>query len=210
MGDILRKVFSLLELSADEFVYQGESAGARISRLDGIAEAVAEKDASLADYSRLFQDLRGIIRLIATGPAMRDIIVKSIDSPSSLLQSLESARSAAPAMVASLEDISALFQSGADAKASEKLQSFIEFLHGYTRLCHQVGPVFSVDLAAVEADGVSLAEVNAGLELLLREIVTVMENDDIISLSDIIEYEVRPQMEKAIPLLDRLAGMIAS
>ena len=43
LGDILRKVFSLLELSADEFVYQGESAGARISRLDGIAEAVAEK-----------------------------------------------------------------------------------------------------------------------------------------------------------------------
>ena len=86
-----------------------------------------------------------------------------------------------------------LFRS--DNEGVEKLHRFIEFIFLYTRTCYQIAPVFGLDLEEVVVDEISLVERNNQLQELLEQVSEVLENDDIISLADILEYEIKPVME---------------
>jgi len=102
------------------------------------------------------------------------------------------------------EDIAAAFQGGRDAEGAEKLNGFIDFMYTYIRTCHQIPPIFRIDLEGIVLDGTSLEDINADLTEKLNMIVEVMENNDIISLTDILEYEIKPAFEGLGRYIDEL------
>ncbi|MBN1534108.1 MAG: hypothetical protein JXA20_15665, partial [Spirochaetes bacterium] len=57
--------------------------------------------------------------------------------------------------------------------------------------------------------GESLEEKNARLRDLLDQITEIMQNNDIISLADTLEYEIRPSLENLGTYLDLLLSQIA-
>jgi hypothetical protein len=69
--------------------------------------------------------------------------------------------------------------------------------------------MFRVDLAEIDVEGVSLEQKNRELRNLLHEVTMIMENNDIISLSDVLEYEIRPNLENLDRYIDVLLDKIS-
>ena len=57
-------------------------------------------------------------------------------------------------------------------------------------------------------DNVSLEEKNSIINDMINEIVNVMENNDIISLTDILEYEIKPVFENMELYIDKILDTI--
>ncbi len=139
---------------------------------------------------------------------MRTLVMRSIDSPDMVVAQLEAMRGGIESELANLEASAVAFQTGNDREGSERLNAFIDFVYGYSRACYQVSPLFNVDLSSIVVEGESMEEKNAKLRDLLDEIIEIMQNNDIISLADILEYEIKPSLENLGTHLDILIGGI--
>ncbi|NMB64413.1 MAG: hypothetical protein GYA16_06040, partial [Spirochaetes bacterium] len=80
----------------------------------------------------------------------------------------------------------------------------------YMRTCYQVSPVFGINLIDIVHNDQSLEELNIRLQDMLSEIVGIMENNDIVSLSDILEYELKPLIGELDNYLDKILQNIKS
>lgn len=140
---------------------------------------------------------------------MRSLIVQSIDSPDVLISSLRQTKEELTDQLAGIRTAAIAYQTGRDAEGSERLRGFIDFIYRYTRTCYQAVPMFQVDLSEIEVEGVSLEKKNRELRNLLHEVTMIMENNDIISLSDVLEYEIRPNLENLGTYIDVLLARIS-
>ncbi len=203
ISDVLISVVKLIGADPDEAQYRDETITEHVAHAVGLGDFIAdsgnleESVARVKQDVQIFADIREIFRLLLASDEMRSLIAKSIDSPDTLLASLVEIKNAIPGEVENLKAAAIAFQEGKDKDGVEKLNRFIAFIYAYTRSCYQVVPVFSVDLKDISGDGEeSLETQNLQLQDLLSEVEEVMENDDIISLSDILEYELVPVLEK--------------
>jgi len=176
--------------------------------LSGITE-VEKGLALLSEQSGLFNSLKEILKAFILTEEMKTLVVRSIDSPDVIISTLQSAKDALPEQVQNLEDAAIAFQTGNDSDGSGRLNSFIDYIYIYIRTCYQTIPVFSVDLSSIECDGISLEDKNMELHDLLDQTREVMENNDIISLSDILEYEIKPSLENLEGYIELLLQKIA-
>ena len=138
----------------------------------------------------LFHNLKEIYAIFMVSEEMKRLITESIDSPDTLIVSLKDIRTVLPEQVKNLEEAAVAYQTGKDDEAAEKLFQFIDFMFDFTRTCYQVAPVFNIDLREIVVDDISLDEKNRELQSLLHDTLEVMENNDMISLADILEYEI--------------------
>lgn len=138
----------------------------------------------------LFHNLKEIYAIFMVSEEMKRLITESIDSPDTLIVSLKDIRTVLPEQIKNLEEAAVAYQTGKDDEAAEKLFQFIDFMFDFTRTCYQVAPVFNIDLREIVIDDVSLDDKNRELQSLLHDTLEVMENNDMISLADILEYEI--------------------
>jgi len=199
--EVLQKVQQLLAIDFNQVMYRDNSIQYYIDKIITFGNALnlTDNEKSINDFiekeKAIFADLAGIFKMFLMSEDIKMLVVQSIDSPDVLLRSLLGIKENIPDQVKNLEEISISYQTGKDEIASEKLNHFIDFIFKYSRTCYQIVPVFGIDLDDVKVDGQSLNEKNNALENLLKEIIDVMENNDIISLSDILEYELKPSFE---------------
>ena len=71
-----------------------------------------------------------------------------------------------------------------------------------------MSPVFGVDLKEVVIDGISLDDKNRELQTLMNETMDIMENNDMISLADILEYEIKESLANIDRYIDLLLEQI--
>ncbi len=138
----------------------------------------------------LFHNLKEIYAIFMVSEEMKRLVTESIDSPDTLIVSLKDIRTVLPEQIKNLEEAAVAYQTGKDDEAAEKLFQFIDFMFDFTRTCYQVAPVFNIDLREIVIDEVSLDDKNRELQSLLHDTLEVMENNDMISLADILEYEI--------------------
>ncbi len=138
----------------------------------------------------LFHNLKEIYAIFMVSEEMKRLITESIDSPDTLIVSLKDIRTVLPEQIKNLEETAVAYQTGKDDEAAEKLFQFIDFMFSFTRTCYQIAPVFNIDLREIVIDDVSLDDKNRELQSLLHDTLEVMENNDMISLADILEYEI--------------------
>lgn len=212
--DVLARVLNLLGLGGD-LKYRDRDLARHISGIEKFRDALASAgDAGRAleavrAQGDIFPEIKQIFRFLLLSDAMRSLIVQSIDSPDVLIASIRETKEGLGEQLANLQAAAVAYQTGKDAEASELLKGFVDFIYRYTRTCYQIVPMFRLDLAEIEVDGVSLEKKNRDLRNLLHEVSSIMENNDIISLSDALEYEITPAIKDLGEYIDLLLGKIS-
>ena len=212
--EITYKLLQLLSLKEDAVKYRDKNLNYYIEMLRlfndrikncGNASELLKLMKGGGDIFKAFID---IFKIIVLSDSMKSLIIQSIDSPDVLINSIMNIRQEIPVQMQNLEDAAIAFQSGKDAEGSSRLQTFIQFVYNYSRTCFQISPVFGVDLSQIMAGDISLENKNAVIHDLLNQIIEVMENNDIISLSDILEYEIRSALENLETYIDIIIDFI--
>lgn len=198
--DVLRSVLQLLDVDINQLRYKDKSVSEHTVELLHLRELLeTEEDISTMQRAfsegNLMESFKNIFKMILLSEDLRTLVVNSIDSPDLLIDSLNEIKLSVGEQIQNLDDIVIAFQTGRDVEGSEKLNIFIDFTYRYIRACLQITPVFGIDLSMIAIDSVNLEERNRQLHDLLNEIVIVMENNDIISLTDVLEYEIKPVIE---------------
>ena len=210
--DVLARVIGLLGIPYGRLKYRDFGLAHYVQTMEAFRDSISASgaDAALAIGAHLdvFTDMRHLFRMILLSDEMRSLIIQSIDSPDVLISSIRQTRDELNEQLASVQAAAVAYQMGKDGEGSERLKAFVDFVFRYTRTCYQLVPMFRIDLAEIQVDGVDLEQKNRDLRNLLHEVIAVMENNDIISLSDILEYEIRPAMENLGTYMDMLLGKI--
>ncbi len=165
--------------------------------------------AALIERKDLFLEIKHIFNMFLLSDGMRSLIVQSIDSPDVLITSLLSTREEFPVQLSNIQAAAIAYQAGKDSEGSERLKNFVDFIYRYTRTCYQVVPVFRIELSEIACGEETLENKNSELRHLLHEVIHVMENNDIISLSDILEYEIMPALGNLDTFIDLLLEKIS-
>jgi len=207
--DVVRSVLSLLELRGEDLRSRDLSMEEYLAQAMEFRKSLGNGYAAdlpgLAERGvRLFSGLREMLKTVLLGDAMKRLVVRSIESPDVLMKSLRESSEGLPAQLANIEETSAAYQTGKDELASERLKAFIDYIHRYIRMCHQIAPVFRIDPAGIQVGGLSLEQKNRGIQELLGRMLEALENNDIITLSDILEYELKPMLQDLGAYLDSL------
>ena len=214
LQEVFTTIAGLLKIDLDQVSFRDEKVSAYIEKLNAMkhrivgfmAEMKEEDDIDIEE--NLFYSLREVFGMFLVSEEMKRLIIDSIDSPDVLLQSLKEIKDMIPEQVELLEQIAAAYQTGNDPEGVDKLFRFIDFLFTYTRTCYQVSPVFGVDLKEVVIDGISLDDKNRELQTLMNETMDIMENNDMISLADILEYEIKESLANIDRYIDLLLEQI--
>lgn len=205
---VLHKCMELLSIDENSVRYKdGTMSGYRafLINIKNDLKAVAkEEDAALLlnKHAEVFISLREIFKMIMESKELNLLILNSIDSPDVLLKSLLEMKNEIPAELKNIEETAASYQTGKDSEASGKLHRFIDFFYRYSRMCHQISIVFNIDFNEISFDGDSLEGKNNKLMEYIGEIANSFENNDIINLSDLLEYEIVPIINTLGKFLD--------
>jgi hypothetical protein len=215
LAEVLLIVAQQAGLDREELRHGSETLASHVRRLREMKESVTagggprESTAGLKANRETIVRSREFFGIILMSQEMRSLVMRSIDSPDMVVTQLSSIREGIDSEMANLEAAAVAFQTGKDREGAERLNAFIDFVYGYSRACYQVSPLFGVDLSAVAVEGESLEEKNARLRDLLDQITEIMQNNDIISLADTLEYEIKPSLENLGTYLDLLLSRIA-
>ncbi len=209
LSAVSASVVSLLELDAKSVIFLDRSVNDYLSDLSVHAASANKLTAeTLIGVRPFFEKLRSLYKMLLFSDAIKNLVISSIDSPDQLVTSLMETRKTLAQQVDNLEKVAALFQSGKDNEAVEMFYPFLDFMYAYLRLSAQTQPVFGIDISEIVIDDVSLEEKNSDIHGFLSEIVEVMENDDIISMADILEYEMKPLLAQLPDYLDELINKV--
>lgn len=214
--DITNKLIQILSLDEEIVKYRDKNLKYYFETIKVFKKRIknCEKSAEFLELLKtggeIFGGLVDIYKFLVLSDNMKELVIQSVDSPDVLIKSIMNIRDELPVQIRGLEEAAIAFQSGKDDEGSSKLQSFIQFIYNYSRTCFQISPVFGADLSQIKIGDVSLYEKNKVIHDLLNQIVEVMENNDIISLSDILEYELRSALENLNLYIDLMINFIDS
>jgi hypothetical protein len=156
----------------------------------------------------IFSAISSILKMLLISENMKALVIQSIDSPDVLMKTLIGIKDEIPNQLKNLEEIAVSYQTRNDMAGAEKLGLFINFIFNYSRACFQIASVFGVDQEKVIIDDISLSRKNDEIKDHLDNVMKVMENNDIISLSDILEYEMKSSLENLGVYIDALITYI--
>ncbi len=214
LNEIIITSSNLMGVSPEEIRYRDVSVSVYTVLLNEMRLALDERPegkaaiALLDEKKTLFESMRDIFRLLLGGDHLKRLIIQSIDSPDVLIKSMREIRDSLDEQMKNISGTVMAYQTGRDSEGAERLQVFVDFIYLYLRTCFQAAPVFQLDFSRIESGGITVEEKNARLNDLLNEMLAALENNDIISLSDILEYEIRPELENLGAFLESLLGAI--
>lgn len=209
---VLQSILHMLGLERDDVRFKDMTVQEYIESIKMLQETIinSESDGGINKVHELFHDVATLFRVLLCSDALKHLIVQSVDSPDVLFQTLIDLKTMVSKQVDNLEAIAGMYQKGKDNEALEIIHTLIDFLYLYMRTCYQVSPVFGINLVDVVYNNQSLEELNIRLQDMLTEIVEIMENNDIVSLSDILEYELKPLIGELDNYLDVILRQIKS
>lgn len=206
--DMVTSVLTLLSINIGTVSLKDRGLETILKELDELRDAAEARESER--MIGLFTELKNAFRLLLMSENLKMLVIQSLDSPDVLIDALKEIRKSIPGQRENLSSAAAAYQSGKDGEAAERLQRFIDFIFGYIRTCHQTSPVFQVNLRDVAIEGVSLEEKNGAIQQLLAEMHNALENNDMVSLSDILEYELNPAFGNIERYIDLLIEKIGS
>jgi len=214
LQEVFPTISNLLGMNLDVVKYHDATISHYVKMLDDLRHRVVKFTAEMTDDGEidiedsLFINLKEIFNIFLSSEEMKKLIIESIDSPDVLINSLKEIKIHLPEQKSILEKAAVSYQTGNDSQGMEQLFSFIDFMFNYTRTCYQISPVFDLSLKDIVVGEESLEEKNREIQILLNETVDIMENNDMISLADILEYEIVESMENLEEYIDLLLAKI--
>ncbi len=113
-----------------------------------------------------------------------------------------------PDILRMIKVISTDLQTGQEKTAMERIQIIISTLESIISLLQLIKTSFNLDYKMISFEDKSVEEYNIELNGILKEIVEAMESDDSVLISDLIEYELSPRLEKYIDVLKLISKEI--
>jgi cell division protein ZapA (FtsZ GTPase activity inhibitor) len=212
--EVTEKVLELLGISAEAIKYRDKNAVQFFKELRNVGNTLqnTEQDYGtiLLERKNDLSDFRDFLRVIFLSNEMRRVIITSIDTPDTVAGMLAQILNDIPGQKQNLENAAASYHAGKDSEGSAGVESFIDFIYRYFRVCYQINPVFNIDPAHVSVGGVPLNEKNAAINELLNQMILCLENNDIIGLTDVLEYELVPALDDIETLCGTIFGMLQS
>jgi len=214
LQEVFPTISGLLGMDLEKTKYRDDTIAHYVKMLDVLRHRVVKfiaemkEDGEIDIEDSLFINLKEIFNIFLSSEEMKRLIIESIDSPDVLINSLKEIKDNLPEQKAVLEKAAVSYQTGNDNQGMEQLFNFIDFMFNYTRTCYQISPVFEISLKDIVIGEESLEEKNRELQILLNETVDIMENNDMISLADILEYEMVEIMENLEKYIDLLLEKI--
>lgn len=207
LKSVINSGLNILSVDKATFTFNGKPLQYYLDALDTASESLASGcvPENLTDVFGQTKDL--FIRLIS-GEEMQRLAAGSAITPDILLENIASLKQAVPHQIQNLEDSATAFQTGKDKDGSLGLQSFTDFMLLYLETCYETARICDVSLENIITNGESLADKNERLQEFLNEAKDVLENQDFISLADVLEYEIKPALETIVLFLDLLANML--
>ena len=214
LQEVFVTVSALLRMDMKDVKFRDSNAAEYLDRLEKLKHNVVnflsemEDDGEIDIDDSLFMNLREILAIFLVSEEMKRLVIESIDSPDVLIVSLKEIQKQLPVQKEILEKAAVSYQTGNDTQGMEQLFQFIDFMFGYTRTCYQIAPVFDVNLSEIDIEGVTLEEKNRELQTMLNETLDIMESNDMISLADILEYEIKELIENLEQYIELLLKRI--
>jgi len=138
-----------------------------------------------------------------------DVIEFTVQDASAVLTGvLEQARGTLPELQDKLEQVATALQSGS---RQEAFSLFSDCLIHWRQIIHllQVTQAYlGYDPEQVEIEGRSLQKMNEELLTTLQQTKRAMEQGDLVSLSDLLEYELVTKIRQEETILEHLIGMV--
>jgi len=207
LAQVIVSVLHLLNIDPESRNYRDRTIAYYVERIESFAANLREGGTDCAYLStgkEILSDGMDILKMLLGGEEMRRMVLEGIESPDALMESLHVLREGLEKERDNLRECVVSFQAGRDAEGAERLNRFIEYVYRYSRVCGQIGPVFALPLSDLMRNGKSMEERNIDLQGLLSQVLDAMENDDIITLADVLEYEIVPLLSDLEDYMDLL------
>ncbi len=138
-----------------------------------------------------------------------DQINMLMDSPANIIvAALEEADKDIPGIVENLKKVAAYLQTGSRQAAFALFTECIEQWKQVINLFRIAESVFGVDTKEIIIEGRTLDNIQSELLELLVETKKSMEDDDAITLSDLLEYELAPNIEGQREIIRQLINLV--
>lgn len=194
--------------------------------IDGRADIVyAESGHSLGDILRQISDFlgrndRAITSAAADGQAVSHsenthLLDKGVDEFSLLdvetvnvrqqaAAALAEVRNHLPTLCKALVDVTKNIQAGEVLKGYKSLAACADLLNLIVRVIDEVRALLGIDLALVKVDGDTVSGLLEQVRDILKNARTALDSNDIVTVADLMEYELAPRINRWDVILDKL------
>lgn len=214
LQEVFSSISNLLKMKPEEVKFRDKNVAFYLSKLDELKHRIItflsemEETGEIDIEEDLFTDLKEILAMFLVSEEMKRLVIESIDSPDVLINSLKEILQKLPEQKKILEQAAVAYQTGNDNQGMEELFRFIDFMFFYTRTCYQAAPVFDINLSEIVVNGITLEERNRELQTMLNETMDIIESNDMISLADILEYEIMELVGNLDEYIEQLLNKI--
>jgi len=203
MSQIMGSVAAILSMSLDEtysplYPKGDDNSRSIASILEGMKDMAngLEEGAGLDRIGDYLGELRAI-KIYVT--ALRMQLGAMHAGREELLEIVEDFEEAIPELVVRIVGINESFGAGKDLAALESLDEVTEKLNGYIAslfaLDHQLRQSGENGFSSLEIEGIPFSRRADSLMVLLRDLSSALEDNDIVATGDILEYELTEQLE---------------
>jgi hypothetical protein len=211
LSSILRIDLSKATSSLDRPAEDGkDSMAATLQNLKSNAEGF-EKENSMQSIDLFLENLRVIKYFVMKLQLQMRALAAGIEE---LIELAEEFHKSIPRLTDEAVRINELFQSGKDRLAMDDLDKFTGRLHYYISALYGLDYRISQDdqsgIFQYEVDGIPFHTVNKALAGLLSELSMALEESDIVTVGDIIEYELTDRLKEFEPYLNGICQLLVA
>jgi hypothetical protein len=211
LSSILRIDLSKATSSLDRPAEDGmDSMAATLANLKNASEGF-EKANSNESVDLFLENLRIIKYFVMKLQLQMRALAAGIEE---LIELAEEFHKGIPRLTDEAVRINELFQSGKDRPAMDDLEKFIGRLHYYISALYGLDYRISQDdqtgIFQYEVDGIPFHTVNKALAGLLSELSMALEESDIVTVGDIIEYELTDRLKEFEPYLNGICQLLVA
>ena len=196
---IIAKVGSLLKLDYNKICIDEESIEekrAKLKEVEGLLGQEIRQENIGGATTVLKEKAESILEdWTAVLPQLIEEIPQKVD-PQNLLNRLKEISSRIPAISKQIEKVSVDLQTGNEAEAMQQFQGIIDELSDMIHLLREARGSFDLDYQTIKVKDQTVEERSQELDELLSEIITAFENEDVVMLADLLEYELSPLLSR--------------
>jgi len=138
------------------------------------------------------------------------IDVEVIEARALLIKALEEAEGDLPGLSESMRKVAFSLQTGLKQEAFTIFQGCLEVWRQVINLLQLSQDILQCDLENVDIDGKTIREINENLVQVLMETKEAMEADDLVRISDMLEYELCAKAEEEQKVIQWLIELARS
>lgn len=136
--------------------------------------------------------------------------VETVNVRQQAAAALAEVRNHLPTLCKALIDVTKNIQSGDVLKGYKSLAACADLLNLIVRIIDEVRALLGIDLTQVKVDGNTVSEQLEQVRDVLKNAKTALDSNDIVTVADLMEYELAPRINRWDAILDKLLEAVGN